>query len=379
MKEITLQQPAKLVFGSGCRSHLPEYLSEFKKVAFVVAAPLVHVAQDFFSACKAIGLAAEIFEYEHGEPTFALYNQYMSAVNLFGPDCIVGCGGGSVLDLAKILAAMIGNPQSIDEVTGINLLKQRSVRLVCMPTTSGTGSEVSPNSILLDEESLEKRGIISPFLVPDASFIDPELTLKLPPKITAETGIDALSHCMEAFTNKFSHPLIDHYAIKGVELISQHIVSAFEDGSNLEARAALSMGSLLGGMCLGPVNTAAVHALSYPLGGKYHIPHGLANAVLLAEVFKYNMSADLPKHARMAIALGAKPGKDDQETALRGLDQLKYLCSACGIPENLGALGILESDIPEMAALAMKVTRLLKNNPRPLNYEDAIQIYKNLM
>ncbi|MCC5929703.1 MAG: iron-containing alcohol dehydrogenase [Cyclobacteriaceae bacterium] len=379
MKEITLHQPAKLVFGNGCSSQLPEFLSVFKKVAFVVAGPLVSLARDYYSICKPMGIEMEIFEYEHGEPTFALYEQFFKTVKDFGPDCVVGCGGGSVLDLAKILAAMIGNPQSIGDVTGINLLKQRSVKLVCMPTTSGTGSEVSPNAILLDEVSLEKRGIISPFLVPDASFVDPELTVKLPPKITAETGIDALSHCMEAFTNKFSHPLIDHYAIKGVELIAEHIVAAYQDGTNVKARGALSMGSLLGGICLGPVNTAAVHALSYPLGGKYHIPHGLANAVLLAEVYQYNMSADMAKHARLALALGAKQGKDVKETALHGLDQLRNICRACGIPESLGALGIVENDIPEMAALAMKVTRLLKNNPRPLNYEDAVQIYKNLM
>jgi alcohol dehydrogenase class IV len=238
---------------------------------------------------------------------------------------------------------------------------------------------MSPNAILLDETTNEKKGIISPDLVPDAVYIDPVLTLSLPAKLTAETGIDALCHCIEAYTNKFAHPTVDLYALEGIKLIGANLLKACQNPKDLDARAALSLGSMYGGLCLGPVNTAAVHALSYGLGGKYHISHGLANAILLPYVMLFNLPACVDKTAEIALALGIPKGPDAETTALQGIAKIRELCIACGIPQHLSALGIQSVDLPELAAIALNVKRLLNNNPREVGMDDAMSIFTNLL
>jgi alcohol dehydrogenase class IV len=166
--------------------------------------------------------------------------------------------------------------------------------------------------------------------------------------------------------------------MQGIRLIAANLERAVKDGKDQEAREALAFGSLYGGLCLGPVNTAAVHALSYPLGGEFHIPHGLSNAILLPSVMKFNMPANLQKYAEVAIALGCEPGADDEETALRGVEFVTQLSRDCGIPQTLAEIGIPQSAVPEMAEAAMKQQRLLRNNPRPVTLQDAIDIYNSL-
>jgi Alcohol dehydrogenase, class IV len=297
----------------------------------------------------------------------------------FRPDCVIGVGGGSVLDCAKLLAALTGNFQKLEEIVGIGFLNGRSKKLICVPTTSGTGSEMSPNAILLNEATAAKSGIISPFLVPDACYIDPVLTISLPSRLTAETGMDALSHCIEAYTNKFAHPTVDTYALRGIALIAENLQRACENGQDLEARSALSMGSMYGGLCLGPVNTSAVHALSYGLGGKFHVPHGLANAILMPEVLRFNLSANPKRHADVARALGVTIEGTDLEVAIAGIEKLIEISKACNIPQRISEIGITEDILPELADIAMNVTRLLKNNPREVTREDAIDIYTKLL
>lgn len=380
MRAISLLQPQKLVFGTGALSQFVEDTLEAgrKKVWILIAKPLEGALEEGLQRMKSKGMEVKVAVYEAGEPTFRLYEEYLKSVRGFNPESIVGVGGGSVLDLAKILAAMQDSTGQLSEFVGINLLKGRGTHMVCIPTTSGTGSEVSPNAILLDEDTLEKKGIISPYLVPDATYIDPVLTVGLPPNITAETGIDALSHCIEAYTNKFSHPLVDDYALRGIALIGRNLHRAYENGNDLDARSAVALGSMYGGLCLGPVNTAAVHALSYPLGGKYHVPHGLANAVLLPEVMAYNMQSDVQKHVQIALALGAEEGLTLEETAKNGVEKVKELVRLCDIPQNLTSLGVRKDDVTELTGLAMKVTRLLKNNPKEVTFEDAERIYYSL-
>lgn len=237
---------------------------------------------------------------------------------------------------------------------------------------------MSPNAILLDERDHLKKGIVSPFLIADAAYVDPKLTWTVPAKVTADTGMDALTHCIEAYTNKFAHPSVDIYALQGIRLIAAHLERAVKDGKDVEAREALAFGSLYGGLCLGPVNTAAVHALSYPLGGEFHIPHGLSNAILLPSVMKFNMTANVKRHAEVAVALGCQPGKDDEETARRGVDFIYRLAAAVGIPDKLTALRIPQTAVDGMAKAAMQVQRLLKNNPREVTEQDAINIYNSL-
>ena len=268
--------------------------------------------------------------------------------------------------------------QQIEDLFGIGLVAQRGVWFACMPTTSGTGSEVSPNAILLDERDALKKGVVSPHLMADAAYIDPKLTWSVPAKITAETGMDALTHCIEAFTNKFAHPVVDVYAREGIRLIAANLLRAVTNGKDVEAREALSLGSMYGGLCLGPVNTAAVHALSYPIGGEFHISHGLSNAILLPTVMKFNAPANLKKYAEVALACGVEPGVDDAETAARGIEFIAQLSKDCGIPTTLASLNIPQSAVDGMAKAAMNVQRLLKNNPREVTEQDARDIYNSL-
>lgn len=382
MRKISLLQPGKIFFGSGSFNDLgnDNIVVSSERILFLVASPLIQLVSGLIETLKLSGKYIEAIEYEFiGEPSFCLFDHLLEKSKLFKPDCVVGIGGGSVLDCAKLLAAMSDSSQKVRDVTGINILKGRSISLICVPTTSGTGSEVSPNAILLDEETFEKKGIISPVLVPDACYIDPELTISLPAKLTAETGMDALCHCIEAYTNKFSHPAVDLYALKGIELIGRNLLQACRDGSDMESRSAMSMASMYGGLCLGPVNTSAVHALSYGLGGKYHISHGLANALLLPEVMFFNLPATLEKSVNIALALGVEPCATDEDTALAGIEEIKTLSAACGIPQHLSEIGISEGSIKELAGIALNVKRLLNNNPRELDFNDAVGIYKALI
>jgi alcohol dehydrogenase class IV len=289
---------------------------------------------------------------------------------------VIGIGGGSVLDVAKLIAAQLENEQELKDYVGIGLLKGRKKKLICVPATSGTGSEVSPNAILVDDNDNQKKGIISPYLVPDIVYVDPLLTLSVPPAITAATGLDALTHCLEAYTNKFAQPFIDIYAYEGMRLIAANIETAVKDGNNKEAREKLAMGSLLGGFCLGPVNTAGVHALSYPLGSMFHLAHGLSNALLLPFVMEFNIPSAVKRYAEVAMALGCERQNNDVTTAYAGVQKIKELIKACDIPASLKEVNVPETAIPQMAADAMKIQRLLKNNPREITEQDAIAIYK---
>jgi alcohol dehydrogenase class IV len=355
-------------FSDECRSE------GHKRILLIYTTPLKPQAEAIAEALvREMGSAEACFllEYAYGEPTIAYFRSLLEEARRYGPDCVAGLGGGSVLDTAKLLAALWNNAQDVVDVFGKNLLTGRKTGLICIPTTSGTGSEVSPNAILLDEETGEKKAVISPALVPDSCFIDPALMAGLPPNVTAETGMDALSHCIEAYTNRFSHPLVDVYALAGIRLIGSHLERAYREPSDMEARAALAMGSLYGGLCLGPVNTAAVHALSYGLGGQYHVSHGLANAMLLPTVMRFNLNSNPQKYKDIGEALGA-------ESALEGVERLSALSVACGIPQKLSDLGIAAEEVETLADLAMKVTRLLNNNPREVTREYAINLYKQL-
>lgn len=378
MQILSLYYPKKLVFGSGCSN---DFINDYRavglqKLLLVTAPPLLDLVKPIVNEIKSSG--AEVFIYDNvtAEPAIEDLEEALKFAGKKNIDSVVGIGGGSVLDIAKLIAAMLRNKQTIEEVFGIGKLNQRKIYLACLPTTSGTGSEVSPNAILLDRNDNLKKGVVSPYLVPDAAYVNPLLTKSVPPPVTAATGLDALTHCIEEFTNINSHPIVDIYAIEGVRLISNYLVRAYKDGNDEEAREKVSLGSLYGGLGLGPVNTAAVHALSYPLGGEFHIAHGLSNAVLLPYVMKFNIESAVDKYAEVAIALGAKEGKDNYETAQNGVNKIFQLCEELDIPVKLSDLKIPEDAIDRMAEGAIKVERLLKNNPRKVTLDDAKKIYR---
>jgi len=372
MSTLSIHFPGKLVFGNGCLLQLPDEIAAHTtgRVYIVTIAPLLPALNGLIQSLEKKGVHIVTNTSIVREPSFQDFHRIMAEAGPFNPDVVMGVGGGSVLDIAKLVAAQLGNDQVLADYVGIGLLKKRARKLVCMPATSGTGSEVSPNAILVDDADGQKKGIISPFLVPDIVYVDPLLTISVPPDITAATGVDALTHCLEAYTNKFSQPFIDVYAFEGMRLIAANLVKAVRNGRDEEARAHVAMGSVLGGFCLGPVNTAAVHALSYPLGSLFHLPHGLSNALLLPYVMEFNLPWAPERYAGVAQALGCT-------TAEQGVARIRDLIRECGLPATLKAVGVPYGAIETMAADAMKITRLLKNNPRPVTLQDAINIYKS--
>jgi len=374
---LTIHFPGKLVFGNGSLANLADEIRLLspKKVLVVTIAPLLGTLTILVDALEAQKIAVQLNTSIVQEPSFADFEALMQTVTPFNPDVVVGIGGGSVLDIAKLVAAQLENDQTLADMVGIGRLNGRRKKLICVPATSGTGSEVSPNAILVDDADNQKKGTISPFLVPDIVYVDPLLTISVPADITAATGIDALTHCLEAYTNKFAQPFIDMYAYEGMRLIAANIVRAVQNGADEDARTQVAMGSLLGGFCLGPVNTAGVHALSYPLGSLFHLAHGLSNALLLPYVMAFNIPSAVGRYAQVALALGCERGTDDAETAANGVKKIKELIRDCGIPARLRDVNIPESVIPQLADDALKITRLLKNNPREITRDDAIAIY----
>ena len=370
---ISFTNVNRLVFGEGC---LAEFRSDFarsgKRKLFLLTIPslLVELGETivFFNQH---GIEVLIDHQLASEPSFADLDLLLDKVRAFGTDSVAGIGGGSVMDTAKMLAAMIDCNEDARSFAGIGLLKGRNTYLACLPTTAGTGSEVSPNAIFLDEADHSKKGVISPWLVPDAAYVDPLLTIGVPPSVTAATGIDAFTHCLEAYVNNFSHPATDLFALEGMRLIAENLEAAVSDGKNSGARSAIALGSLYGGMCLGPVNTGAIHALAYPLGSRYKIAHGLSNALMMPHVVDFNYGVAPEKYSRVARLFNEK-GHSGSLALM-----LSEWVAACGLPSSLDALGISPNEIDVMANDALKVQRLLKNNVREVTYNDALMIYRN--
>jgi alcohol dehydrogenase len=378
MNTITLLQPGRIVFGNGCADQCAELLKQrgITRVLVVTSASVLpHLAQ-LQASLRDAGCAVVGTETVGPEPGRAMFEEMLARVRREKFEGVLGVGGGSAMDVAKLIAALAQGRQSVAEIFGVNRLEGRAKFLICLPTTAGSGSEVSPNAVLLDEAEQLKKGVVSPHLVPDIALIDPLLSLSVPASVTAATGVDALTHCIEGFANKAAHPMVDVYALEGVRLIGANLERAVREGGDLEARGKMALGSLYGGLCLGPVNTAAVHALSYPLGGQFHIAHGVSNAVLLPHVLRFNLPQAPERYASVARALGVEPAGSATATAERGVERLVELSRACGVPQTLAELGVPREAIPGMAKAAMQVTRLLKNNLRTVTEEDAIRIYE---
>ena len=378
MRPVTILNPTKLLFGEGSFDQFVTDIiaTPYKRIFLVTFQEILPVLNEPVEKIKEAKKEVHMDLSIVAEPSLQMYRKVLHDAETYGADCIIGIGGGSVLDIAKLVAALLGNKQKIEDVFGINNLKSRSLPMICLPTTSGTGSEMSPNAILIDERDHSKKGIISPFLVSDASYIDPLLTLTVPPSVTAATGLDALTHCIEAYTNKFAHPVVDHFALEGIRLIGQSLLAAYKDGRDIKARTNMALGSMYGGMCLGPVNTAAVHALSYPLGSTYKIAHGLSNALLLPHIMRFNLPAVIEKYANIALALGVDSSASLQQTAEKGIEKITELTMACNVPLKLSDINIPEKDIELLAKSAMSIQRLLVNNPREITLKDALAIYK---
>ncbi|GGK16863.1 alcohol dehydrogenase [Caldalkalibacillus thermarum] len=322
-------------------------------------------------------LLVDIIDDVVAEPPFEILEQIVAKIKTGGFDVLIGVGGGSALDVTKVLSVMLTNEQNVRDMVGIEKVEKKGVPFILIPTTAGTGSEVTYNAIFTDTRDQVKKGIVSTYLLPDVAIVDPALTLTVPPAVTAATGMDALVHAVESYTAVRANPLTDGIALKAIKLISQSLRKAVFQGSNLKAREEMAMGSLLAGISLGNAGVGAVHALAYPLGGKFKVPHGVANSMLLPYVMKYNVVADLQKFVEIAQAMGEQvEGLSLREAADRAVQAMSKLAQDVGIPASIREVGVKREDIPALAEEASKIDRLLNNNPRWLTVREITEIYE---
>jgi alcohol dehydrogenase class IV len=312
------------------------------------------------------------------DPPEAIVLEALEMAREIRADGIIGFGGGSSMDTAKLVALLAGSGERLEDVYGVDQAKGQRLPLILVPTTAGTGSEVTAVAIVTTGATT-KMGVVAPQLYADIALLDAELTLGLPPRITAMTGIDAMVHAIEAYTSIHKKNLIsDMLAKQALQLLSKNIVTACQHGDDIYARQAMLLGACLAGQAFANAPVAAVHALAYPLGGHYHIPHGLSNSLVLPAVLRYNAG-----HARSAYAELAETVLDAEslssDTTARCeqfIDYIEKLIQVLELPSHLSQLDISESDLPMLARDAMLQQRLLVNNPRPVSEQDALAIYQ---
>jgi len=378
---FTVTQPTQIQFGAGSIGDLAKTVKNFNgsNVFLVVDPGLVEAGliTPITAPLKKAKIPFTLYDNIDPEPGLKLADKGKKIAKKAGCDCVVGVGGGSAMDVAKAIAILLTNGGKAVDYLGLGLIKKPGVPKIMVPTSSGTGAEVTFTAVFINEKTGSKGGMNGDPLYPDAAILDPELTLSLPPHVTAFTGIDALTHALEAYTSTQAHSISEMYSLEAISLIADNLPAAYANGDNLEARSAMLMGSLLGGKALATAGVGLVHAMAYPMGGMFGIPHGLANAVLLPYVVEYNLIGDMEKFAILAEILGQNT--DDltlRESANLCVDALFTLNDDVGIPATLKDLDIPFDSIPEMAKIALTVTRPVENNPRKPSLDDVIAIYE---
>lgn len=323
----------------------------------------------------AAGVVVSVFSDVLADPPEAAVEAAVAAARAAGADGVVGFGGGSSMDTAKLVALMAGGEQSLQDAYGIDKAKGPRLPLILVPTTAGTGSEVTAIAIVTTPTD-EKVGVVSPLLYPDIALLDAELTLGLPPRVTATTGVDAMVHAIESYTSKIKkNPISDALALKALELLSGNLLTAVQNGRDIDARRAMLQGAMMAGVAFANAPVGAVHALAYPIGGIFHVPHGLSNALVLAPVLEFNLSHADGLYGDLARVMPAWL-TEGETSGERFIAACRQLVAAMPMEQRLTEVGVKSHDIPRMATDAMKVQRLLVNNPREVAYEDAVALYE---
>jgi alcohol dehydrogenase class IV len=380
----SLKSPGKVIAGIDSIEGLKSIIAEEKAERVLIItdkgvwnAGLVERPAEILRSC---GCKVEIIDNTPPEPEASQIDEMFKSISGADFQMVIGIGGGSSMDAAKIISVLMTNGGSVREILGTDKVANKGVPKLMIPTTAGTGSEATPNAIVLVPEEKLKIGIVSNKLIPDYVILDPSMTVKLPPAITANTGMDALIHAMECYISLKANPFSDTFALRAIKLISGSICRAYNSGEDIDARHDMLIGSFYGGVCIAASGTAAVHALSYPLGSMYRIPHGLSNAILLPYVMEFNMDAAIEKYRDMAIAMGIEvDGLSGEQAAQKMVESLYDLIEDLNIKSPLKEMKISESELDEIVESASKVTRLLDNNPKKLSKEDMRKIYKNIL
>ena len=327
---------------------------------------------------KANNVELSIYSDVVADPPESVVMDAVSSAQAFGCDGVIGFGGGSSMDVAKLLAVLIKGEQQLTDIYGVDQISGGRLPLIQVPTTAGTGSEATMVSIITTGETT-KAGVVSRTLLAGKVILDAKLTLGLPPAVTAATGIDAMVHAIEAYTSKrLKNPLSDMLAREALRLMANNISTAVKQGDNLQAREAMLLGAMLAGQAFANAPVAAVHALAYPLGGNYHIPHGLSNSLVLPHVLRFNAPAAAELYAELApiILPGRELPSDPLEVSDLLAEHFLQLAADLGLQTKLSQMNIAESDLPKLAEEAILQQRLLINNPRELSLDDALSIYQ---
>ncbi|MBX7106057.1 MAG: iron-containing alcohol dehydrogenase [Gemmataceae bacterium] len=387
----TFHSAASLVYGPGSLDRLGESLRTIaaRRVFLVTDAILkkLGLVDRVVALLRAASVECQVFDEGRAEPALHLVERAVAVAQPFAPDAVIGLGGGSNMDVAKFTAVLLRHGGRPHDYLGDGKIPGPTVPVVCIPTTAGTGSEVSGAAAFTDTDRRVKVGSLSNWLRPAIALVDPDLTLSCPPKVTADSGIDALTHAVEAYTAvdfadfplpagersvyQGRHPLSDLTAGRAIELVGQHLVNAVRDGSDRTARDGMMLAATLAGMAFSNSGVALVHALEYPVGGATDCSHGEGNGLLLPHVMQFNLPARRAEFARIAGCLGAKPEAEEAVAAVFRLQE------AIGIPRRLRDLSVREEQLPDFAEKAFALQRMLRVNPRPVTVESLLGIYQS--
>lgn len=377
---FTFQAPSNILFQPGASRKMGELVARYgARRVMLVTGKIVRstgLTAGAEASLAAAGIGVSIFDGVVADPPSHVVEAAAAACRADRIELVLSIGGGSALDTAKLVAYLAKTPDRLDDIYGIGLAKGQRLPLLLAPTTAGTGSEVTPIAVVTTP-STQKKAVVSPVLIPDWAILDAELTLSLPAFITAATGIDAMVHAIEAYTsNHKKNPISDQLARQALGLLSANVRRVCEDGQDVEARSQMLLGSMLAGMAFANAPVAAVHALAYPIGAIFHVPHGLSNALVLTHVLRFNLSAAELFYAELAPIVDFQAvDLSVTQRARLFVDAMAAICRDCKIPLSLADVGIGFQDLNKLAEDAMEQTRLLVNNPREVRFEDALAIY----
>ncbi|GHV01045.1 lactaldehyde reductase [Clostridia bacterium] len=367
-------------FGAGARSVLADEAAGrgFKKALVVTDADLIKFGVTD-SVVKALGaIPYEVFSDVKANPTVKTVKAGVRAFKAAKADFLVAVGGGSVIDTAKAIGIIIKNPEFKDVVSleGVAPTKKKSVPIIALPTTAGTAAEVTINYVIIDEKTKRKMVCVDPHDIPVLSIVDAELTAGMPKSLTAATGMDALTHAIEGYITKGAWELSDMFELKAIEMISKNLRAAVQDGKDMRAREQMALAQYVAGMAFSNVGLGCVHSMAHPLGGRFDIPHGVANALLLPLVMEFNMTGSEEKYREIARAMGEDvEGKSAAEGAAAAVAAVKKLSLDLAIPQSLRELNIPKSALPKLAADAFADV-CTGGNPRPVTEQDLLELYK---
>lgn len=380
-KIFTFTGAKKIAFGVGAFDNLPDYLGEMKAKHPLIVIDPVLAASGLSERIRDLlgrhGLKMTLFDKVEPEPPIELADAGAKMALKAKCDAVIGIGGGSAMDVAKAVAVIAANKGKAVDYLGLGKVPGPGLPKIMVPTTAGTGSEVTFTSVFIRKNLQKKEGMNSPYLYPELAVLDPLLTLTLPPGPTATTGLDALCHAIESYTSINASPMSEMISLEAIVLIAENLRTCVHEGKNLEARSQMLLGSLYAGLGLANAGVTAVHSLSYPLGGKYGVPHGLANTLLLPHVMAYNLPGALEKFADIADAMGeVTEGLSVRDAADLAVEAVENLIADCDVCVTLEDLEIPEDDFEELAKIALTVARPLENNPRKVTLEDAVDVYR---